>query len=91
MRKVDLENVAKMSMLEFNEEQTELLQIQLDSMLKFATQVKNFKPNKTITKQTVNYNDLREDTVKDSLPIGQTMLNAKRKNERFFIVPITVE
>ncbi|MCL2570493.1 MAG: Asp-tRNA(Asn)/Glu-tRNA(Gln) amidotransferase subunit GatC [Firmicutes bacterium] len=92
MKKVDLERVAEISKLKFNDVQLETLSKQLKSMVEFAHQVEKYKAdNFAADKIVVPYNEFREDVLHASLPIEKALLNAPRARGRYFVVPIVVD
>ncbi len=85
--------VAQLARLSLPEEQIEMYQGQLDQILEYIDRLNkvdtsNIEPTSHVIPIT---NVLREDEVKDSLPVGEALANAPQKESFSFYVPKVIE
>jgi aspartyl/glutamyl-tRNA(Asn/Gln) amidotransferase C subunit len=84
--------VADFSKLEFSNEEILEFSKQFEKIIAFAEEIKKAKITVKEKHDTVlSIEDLREDTVGESLPIEAVLRNAKRKQGRYFVVPKVVD
>lgn len=93
INKQTVEYVAHLSRIELSKAELETLSGQLSDILDFIDKLKgadisNVQPTNHIL--PVN-NVLRQDSLKTSLPINETLKNAPLKKENFFVVPKVIE
>jgi aspartyl-tRNA(Asn)/glutamyl-tRNA(Gln) amidotransferase subunit C len=91
--KETLNYVAHLARIELEPKELEKLAVQLKDILDFIDKLKeadisDTKPTSHIL--PIN-NVLREDKLKDSLPIDKTLSNAPQKERSFFVVPKVIE
>lgn len=91
MKKVDLNKVAKVSMLRLEQDQQAQFQSQLESMIEFVSAIEKFQPKNKVEERTEDFSIFRDDVVVPSLPSETVFLNAKNKRDNYFVVPIVVE
>jgi len=92
LTKDEVLNVAKLARLKFSESEIEQYQIQLNDILNYIdilneVDTENIEPLAQINH---NINNLREDIVKESLPVGKAILNAPESEDGSIIVPKVV-
>ena len=85
--------VAQLARLSLPEEQIEMYQEQLDQILAYIDRLnqvdtRNVEPTTHVIPIT---NVLRDDEVKDSLPVEESLANAPQKESLFFCVPKVIE
>lgn len=88
-----VEYVANLSRIELNKSELETLSVQLNAILDFIDKLKraditDIAPTSHILPVS---NVLRQDSLKTSLPINETLKNAPQKKENFFVVPKVIE
>lgn len=88
-----VEDVAHLARIELGPEESERLSQQLEHILGFIDKLSslntdNIPPTNHILPLS---NVLREDTPRQSLPIGKTLMNAPGKQGNFFVVPKVIE
>jgi aspartyl-tRNA(Asn)/glutamyl-tRNA(Gln) amidotransferase subunit C len=93
LSKETVEYVANLSRIELRPDELDKISGQLESILGFidklsALDIRNTEPTSHILPVS---NILREDAVKESLPIEKTLANAPQKDGKFFVVPKVVE
>ena len=89
----DVEHVAKLARLELKEEEKQQFTNQLNAILKYAEQLNQLntdKVNPTSHAMKLS-NVMREDVVRDSLPLEKVMLNAPDEEDGQFKVPAVLE
>ena len=89
----DIDYVANLSRLALNKEERETFSQQLSNILGFVDklselQVENVEP---MAQAAGLKSFLREDAVKDSLPVAKALENAPAKEESSFLVPPPIE
>ncbi|WP_438448488.1 Asp-tRNA(Asn)/Glu-tRNA(Gln) amidotransferase subunit GatC [Gorillibacterium sp. sgz5001074] len=89
----DVEHVAALARLELSEEEKALYTGQLNAILKYAEQLNALDTDGVVpTSHAVPlHNVMREDTVRESLPIEKVMLNAPDEEDGQFKVPAVLE
>jgi len=85
-------NVAKLARLKFTESEIEQYQTQLNDILSYIDMLNevdtgNVEP---LTQINHNINNLREDSVRESLPVEKAILNAPETEDGAIIVPKVV-
>ena len=87
-----VKKLAKLSRLEFNEEETQQFVKELEATLQQVEAINKVDvSNVDLLEKTINADtQLRKDEVLDSLPVEQIVLNAPDKKDGAFLVPITV-
>ena len=85
----DVDHIAKLARLEFNDEEKEKLTHQLNSILVYMEQLNKLDTDKVEPLSHVIDLDnvLREDVVKPGLSVEEALKNAPSKTESFFKVP----
>jgi aspartyl-tRNA(Asn)/glutamyl-tRNA(Gln) amidotransferase subunit C len=87
-----IRGIADFSKLEFAGEQLKLFEKQFGNILDFVAQIKQANVDKIDGNDTIlELDDLRPDEVKQSLSIDEVLLNAPKKQGRYFVVPKVVE
>ncbi|MDD5595889.1 MAG: Asp-tRNA(Asn)/Glu-tRNA(Gln) amidotransferase subunit GatC [Candidatus Omnitrophica bacterium] len=93
INKETVQYVAHLSRIELKEKELDLLSGQLKDILDFIDKLKeiditNIAPTSHIL--PIN-NILREDVLKDSLPVEKTLANSPEQEGNFFVVPKVIE
>lgn len=88
----DVKKLAKLSRLEFTEEETQQFVKELEATLKQVEAINKVDVSGVdLLESTIDADtQLRPDVVVDSLPVEQIVLNAPDKKDGAFLVPITV-
>lgn len=90
--KKDVLHVAKLSKLEFTEEETEQLVTDLSAVVGYVNTLQQVDTSDVTDKPSyIAFDDLREDLVKPSLPQSEAIKNAPKKRNGGFSVPQVVE
>ncbi len=89
----DVEHVAKLARLDLSEEEKEMFTAQLSAILKYAEKLneldtENVEPTTHVLHVS---NVMREDEVKESLPIEKVLRNAPDDEDGQFKVPAVLE
>jgi aspartyl-tRNA(Asn)/glutamyl-tRNA(Gln) amidotransferase subunit C len=89
----DVEHVAALARLELSEEEKSLYTEQLNAILKYAEQLNALDTDhvEPTSHAVPLHNVMREDAVRESLPIGKVMLNAPDEEDGQFKVPAVLE
>ncbi len=82
----EIENIALLSKLSVTEEETEKLTQDLEQMMIFADAVANADTDDIITSDVSEMTFLREDEVRDSLPLQDVLKNAQECCDGYFVV-----
>ncbi len=88
----DVKKLAKLSRLEFNEEETKQFVQELSATLEQVEAINKVDVSKVdLLEKTVNADtELRADAIKQSLTAEQIVANAPESQDGAFLVPITV-
>ena len=88
----DVKKLAKLSRLEFNEEETKQFVQELSATLEQVEAINKVDVSKVdLIEKTVNADtELRADVIKQSLTAEQIVANAPESQDGAFLVPITV-
>lgn len=91
--KQDVEKVAELARLTLTDEEKERFTVQMNAILKYAEKLNELdtegtQPTSHVMKLT---NVMREDQVRQSLPIEKVMLNAPDEEDDQFKVPAVLE
>lgn len=88
----DVKKLAKLSRLEFNEEETKQFVQELSATLEQVEAINKVDVSKVdLLEKTVNADaELRADVIKQSLTAEQIVANAPESQDGAFLVPITV-
>ncbi|MBR2468390.1 MAG: Asp-tRNA(Asn)/Glu-tRNA(Gln) amidotransferase subunit GatC [Clostridia bacterium] len=90
--KKDVLHVAKLSKLEFNEDEIDAFVENMDSIVGYVNTLSQIDTSGLEEELTaVNLDDLRQDEVQPSLPQESAILNAPKKRNGGFSVPQVVE
>lgn len=91
---VDLEltkYLAELSKIEFTEEELENMTKDMIDIINLMDKVQEIDPNgETYALDAVSYDDLRNDTIKESFKTEKVLKNAKAVKEDSFVVPKVV-
>lgn len=84
---------AHLSRIELQDKELEKLAVQLKGILDFIDKLKQADVEKALPTSHILpvKNVLREDSLKDSLPIDRVLANAPQKEGNFFVVPKVIE
>ena len=87
--KKQVEHVAHLARLTLNEEELDKMTNQLDNILSYVDKLKELDTDGIVPTSHVFSvcNAFREDTVKDSLPREEALMNASQHNSEMFKVP----
>jgi aspartyl-tRNA(Asn)/glutamyl-tRNA(Gln) amidotransferase subunit C len=85
----DVEHIAKLAKLSFNDEEIQKMQKEMNNILDYIHKLDELD---TSNVEPLNYvidvkNVMREDIVKESYPPEESLKNAPAKTEKFFRVP----
>jgi aspartyl-tRNA(Asn)/glutamyl-tRNA(Gln) amidotransferase subunit C len=85
----DVEYIAKLSKLEFNETELTRMAKELNSILDYMNKLNELDTSKVEPLSHVIdiKNVFREDKIKESLPVEEILKNAPSKTDEFFRVP----
>jgi aspartyl-tRNA(Asn)/glutamyl-tRNA(Gln) amidotransferase subunit C len=85
----DVEHIAKLAKLSFNEEEIQKMQKEMNSILDYIHKLDELDTEKVEPLYHVIdvKNVMREDVVKESFPPDESLKNAPAKTEKFFRVP----
>jgi aspartyl-tRNA(Asn)/glutamyl-tRNA(Gln) amidotransferase subunit C len=85
----DVEYIAKLAKLEFNETEATKMAKELNSILDYMNKLNELDTSKVEPLSHVIdlKNVFREDKVKESLPVDEILKNAPSKTDEFFRVP----
>lgn len=89
----DVEHVANLARLELSEEEKQQFTEQLNAILKYAEQLSELNTDgvEPTSHAMPMSNVLREDEIRQSLPIEKVMLNAPEEEDGQFKVPAVLE
>lgn len=89
LTKEEVLNVAKLARLEFSPKEIEKYQKELNDILNYIDMLDEVDVSETIGLSQVNddVNNLREDTVKESLSVEEALSNAPESTDGSLIVP----
>lgn len=84
-----VQKVAKLAKLQFNEEETALIQKDLSKMLAFVDQINKVDTEGVLPLTHMNQeaNVLREDDVEETITQEQALKNAPQKDSDYFKIP----
>lgn len=84
-----VQKVAKLAKLQFNEEETALIQKDLSKMLAFVDQINQVDTEAVLPLTHMNQeaNVLREDDVEETITQEQALKNAPQKDSDYFKIP----
>jgi aspartyl-tRNA(Asn)/glutamyl-tRNA(Gln) amidotransferase subunit C len=88
----EIKSVADFSKLEFGSGELSVFERQFTDIINFVKEIK--KAEVTVKEQhdiILELDDLRPDIVAESLSIDEVLMNAPRKQGRYFVVPKVVE
>lgn len=93
LMKINVSHVAKLANLPLSDEEKKKFEKQLEETLAYVDQLKEVSTEKTpATSQVTGLeNVLREDEIKPSLTQEQTLKNAKKTHNGFFVVPAILD
>jgi aspartyl-tRNA(Asn)/glutamyl-tRNA(Gln) amidotransferase subunit C len=85
----DVEHIAKLAKLKFNDNELNKIAGELNSILDYMTKLNELDTSKVepLTHVIDVKNVFREDKVKESFPVEEILKNAPSKTEEFFRVP----
>jgi len=88
----DVLKVAKLSMLEFEKDEVEVLQRELNDILNFVSKLDeaNVEGIEPMTQVNHTVNAFRKDEIKESVSTEEALKNAPEKVQGIFAVPRTV-
>ncbi len=89
----EIEHIALLARLSLSEQEKELFGLQLSSILEYMEQLnelntKNIEPTSHVLPLS---NVMRDDTLKDSIPRENALMNAPEHTEKFYRVPRIIE
>ena len=89
----DVEHIAKLAKLEFNEDEKAKFTEQFNEILAFMEKLNELDTSKVepLSHVIELRNVFREDVVKPSLPTEEALKNAPAKTEKFFKVPKVID
>ncbi|MFZ1082787.1 MAG: Asp-tRNA(Asn)/Glu-tRNA(Gln) amidotransferase subunit GatC [Candidatus Kryptoniota bacterium] len=89
----DVEHIAKLAKLEFNEDEKAKFTEQFNEILAFMEKLNELDTSKVepLSHVIELRNVFREDVVKPSLPTEEALKNAPSKTEKFFKVPKVID
>ena len=84
-----IKNVSKLSNLEFSESELETITPQFDKILNYIDELRkiDLEGVEPMTHVLDSTNVMREDEVKESIPVKEALKNAPKHNDTFFKVP----
>ncbi|MFN3195120.1 MAG: Asp-tRNA(Asn)/Glu-tRNA(Gln) amidotransferase subunit GatC [Chlorobiota bacterium] len=84
-----IKNVSKLSNLEFSESELETITPQFDKILNYIDELSkiDLEGVEPMTHVLDSTNVMREDEVKESIPVKEALKNAPKHNDTFFKVP----
>ena len=91
MTKKEIEHLASLGKLEFNEKELAAFEKEFNDILKFVSVVENAKIDGETFVEKVNLKDLRDDNIRPSLPQAKILQNAPETDGEYFIVKKVVE
>lgn len=89
--KENINHLANLSALEFTDEEIENFQKEFNQILTFVNQIENAKVDCDIEYNIHDFNELREDEVKNGLTQDEVLLDAPNKKLGSFAVPLMME
>jgi aspartyl-tRNA(Asn)/glutamyl-tRNA(Gln) amidotransferase subunit C len=89
----DVEHIAKLAKLEFNEDEKAKFTEQFNEILAFMEKLNELDTSKVepLSHVIELQNVFRDDAVKQSLPTEEALKNAPAKTEKFFKVPKVID
>ena len=89
LNKKDIEHIAKLAKLKFNDDEIDKLTPQLNRILQYVEKLneldtENVEP---LSHPVANINVFREDILKESIPTKEALKNAPQKDDKYFKVP----
>ncbi len=82
----EIENIALLSKLSVTEEETEKLTQDLEQMMTFACTVANADTEDMVASDVYEKTFLRDDEVRESLPLKDVLINAQECCDGYFVV-----
>ncbi len=89
LNKKDIEHIAALAKLKFNEEEIDELTPQLNRILEYVEKLNelNTENVEPLSHPVSNFNVFREDKMKPSTPTSEALKNAPQKDDKYFKVP----
>ena len=82
----EVEKIAKLSKIQFNEEQLKKLQKDMSDILEYVKIIESVNTN-AIQDLERNKGQMREDEETASLPVEEILKNAPKQQKTYFVVP----
>jgi len=91
--KKDLQKIAHLARLEFDEKSQEKMLKDMNNMLSFVEKLQELDTDHVEPLQSMSFecNRLREDVVKGQIPHENALKNAPEKDSKYFRVPKVIE
>ena len=87
-----IEHLEYLSKLNFSEEEKAKFEGEFASIVEFVNEIRDIElPTDEIKDRTIEFNDLREDEVKESIGVNKALLNAPKKKDGCYVAPLVVE
>ncbi len=88
----EIKHLASLSRLEFNEDEISNFIVDLNSIIEYVDQLQKIDTSNIVDNTTIkNFEELRDDEVKESLPNNEIVGNAPKNKDGYFIAPTVVE
>jgi len=92
LNKKDIEHLANLSALEFDEARLEEFKNEFNAIIGFVEKISNADvDNDELEYKTIDFEDLREDVIKSSISQDKVLKNAPSKKQGGFAVPLMME
>lgn len=88
----DIKHLASLSRLEFSDDEIEKFSSEFASIIDYVNQLQKVDTTNVVDKTPVReFEELRDDVVKSSLPNEKIIENAPKKYNGYFVAPTVVE
>lgn len=88
----DIKRLASLSRLQFSDEESEKFLGEFNSIIEYVNQLQKVDTSNIVDKTEIrDFDELREDDVKPSLPNEEIIENAPKKYNGYFVAPTVVE
>ena len=87
----DIDRLAELSKLNFTHEEKERLVTEVGGIIKMLNQCDDVEIDSTINSSLQKLSDLREDSVKEDMPINDVFIDTKCANNGYFVLPKVVD
>ncbi len=88
----DIKHLASLSRLEFNDDEIEKFSSEFSSIIDYVNQLQKVDTSNITDKTPIReFDELRDDNIKSSLPNEKIVENAPKKYNGYFVAPTVVE